>query len=203
MTKTINKQNRLASYLTVAAGVGCAASAANGAVVFFGPGAQSPTSTPATPAGISIGTTLLGGNLAVNSSISTDALFASDAANIQFTSGTDLTPTSYSVSGLYADSNGDPVGGAVLNSDQNYINISFDGDSTVFEAVAQFSFDGNGGGYLVAIATNDAPNAADPLSISAGRALIEAATVPEPSSLALLALGASGIVIRRQRKKAV
>ncbi len=203
MTKTINKQNRLASYLTVAAGVGCAASAANGAVVFFGPGAQSSTSTPATPDGINIGSAF-GGNLAVNSSpLSIDTFFASDAADIQFTSGTDLMPTSYNVSGPYANDSGVAIGGAVLNSDQNYINISFDGDSTVFEAVAQFSFDGNGGGYLVAIATNDAPNAADPLSISAGRALIEAATVPEPSSLALLALGASGIVIRRQRKKAV
>ena len=89
------------------------------------------------------------------------------------------------------------------------MNISFDGAKNDFEAVGQFFFDGQGGGFLIAIATiNEITNPQDlsgvggpALSISEGRALIEAAAVPEPSSLTLLALGSAGLACRRSRRK--
>ena len=72
-----------------------------------------------------------------------------------------------------------------------------DGDSDS-DGVGQFFFDGVRGGYLVALAIN--PDGSS-LSIIEGVAAINAASIPEPSSVALLALGAAGLMTRRQRKK--
>jgi hypothetical protein len=88
------------------------------------------------------------------------------------------------------------------NSDLNFANFDFNGDNT-FETVAQFHFDTGGGGYLIAVAQD---NSGDPLSISAGKLLIEQgpgtyglAAVPEvTSSFTLLGLITSGLLLRRR-----
>ena len=64
--------------------------------------------------------------------------------------------------------------------------------------IAQFDFDGQGGGFLVAIAASDDGSA---LSFADGVAAIQAAQVPEPSNLALLALGSLGLAAHRNRRK--
>lgn len=111
-----------------------------------------------------------------------------------FTNGSDLGVVANFGYGQYTTAGVVPFGGAVLGSNQNYANISFNGPDGVYEGVAQFYLNGNGGGYLVATARNGTNT---PLSISAGKAAIMA--VPEPSGLALLALGAGGLLIRRKR----
>jgi hypothetical protein len=87
--------------------------------------------------------------------------------------------------------NGAVVDGATLN----FAELDLFGDDDVRESVVAFIFDGVGGGYIVAVATNDDNTA---LLISDG----VAAGVPEPSGLTLLALGSLGLAARRQRRKA-
>jgi hypothetical protein len=197
MKSSTQFSSRLAAYLTAGVSAGCLAGQAEAAIVvtFYGPGAQSSSTVPATPAGIQVGSTGGYGGLYVVDSGTATAGFG---GGVYFTNGSNITPSSYGYGEYFRA--GSPNNGAVLNSDQNYANISFNPggvDDGVYEAVAQFYLDGAGGGYLVAVARNDDNSA---LSISAGKAAIDA--VPEPSALALLALGAGGLIARRKRSVA-
>ncbi|MEX1114768.1 MAG: PEP-CTERM sorting domain-containing protein, partial [Akkermansiaceae bacterium] len=161
-------------------------------VTLYGPGARTTSTTPATPLGINLGAAKT--SQVLDSAFSLQSIFAAGSPFITFTAGSDLTSASYSTHGTYFGSGF--TSGAQAGS-ANYANISFDGNDGVYEAVGQFNFDGTGGGYLVAIARNDDSSA---LSISAGKAAIDA--VPEPSAIALLALGAGALMLRRSRKAA-
>ena len=129
----MKKQKKLGTYLAVTAGAGCAASVADGAVTFFGPGAQNPESSPSTPAGVEIGYTSMAG--AVDISYSYFSVFASALVGGYFTQGDDLSGIIVSGYGAAFGSSGGASNGAVFNSDQNYANISFDGNDGVYEAV--------------------------------------------------------------------
>ncbi len=189
-------KKHLTPYL-VAGATAAAAGQANAATVvtFYGPGAQSPSTDPATPVGIDFG--LYFPNFyALDSSGGAASSFGyQNGGGGYFTAGTDLTPTQGNGIGLYVTSGSFDFGAAAGN--QNYANISFDGDDDIYEAVGQFFFDGAGGGYLVALAINDDDTA---LSISAGKAAIDA--IPEPTTAGLLALGAAGLAMLRRKKSA-
>jgi hypothetical protein len=192
MNPSSEKQSRLATYLTVGLGAGCLAGHADAATVvsFYGPGAKNSFSTPATPPGIDVGSFVTAGNRYLVDSATAFAAFSYSGG--YFTNGSDLVIANYG-NGQYFQAGG-AINGAVLGSNQNYANLSFDSGTGPYEAVGQFYLDGAGGGYLVALARNDDNSA---LSISDGKAAIDA--VPEPSSLVLLALGAGGLLARRKR----
>jgi len=196
----------------VTAGVGCVSSGANASVVIF----NMNDITMQDPLGINVGLSVNDGTFVLgvaDTNYSADSYFGvsyTSGTPIIFTRGSDLEGLEESSSytgGAYFYSNAGFYNGAVAG-DQNFANISFDGED-VFEAVGQFSFDGAGNGFLIAIATNnDISNPQDlsngdgeALSISAGVAAIQAAQVPEPSSIALFALGSLGLAARRNRKK--
>lgn len=194
-----NVTHKLAAYLGAGIGAGCLAGQSEAAtiVTLYGPGAQNTTTTPSTPAGITIGFGYYDGNRYVTDAGAARVAF-SNTGNSYFTTGGDLdTSTGLNWGfGTYLRE-GSAAHGAILNSDQNFANISFNGADGVYEGVGQFYLTSNGTGYLVAMAVNDDGTA---LSISAGVDAIEA--VPEPSGLALLALGAGGLLVRRRRKAA-
>ena len=205
----ITSKPLLRSYLAVTAGVGCAASVANGAVTFYG--IDSANQFNADPIGISVG--FLSNIAFLDSSAGYDSYFGISGGVLSlgtiFTSGGDLDPNDNRVGAAYFLGGYDFLYGATAGN-QNYANVSFDGNDNEYEAVAQFFFDGEGNGFLIAIATLDeVPNPQDlsavggtTLSISDGKALIDAASIPEPSGLALLALGSAGLAARRRRKAA-
>jgi PEP-CTERM motif len=199
MKVSMHNHHNLAAYLTAGIGAGCLAGQADAATVvtFFGPGAQSSTSSPATPVGFDVGSFNYAGNRYIVDSAAIGAGF-SNASGAYFTSGSNLSfaPTDTYGYGQYIK-NGVASGGAVLNSDQNFVRLNFNTADSTFEAVGQFYLDGAGGGYLVALARNDDNTE---LNIAAGKTAIEA--IPEPSALALLALGAGGLIARRKRNSA-
>lgn len=185
--------NRLMNYLTAGISVGCLAGQADAAITVtrFGPGSKSGL---AGAPGINVGISFSPQQRCISGNYYLATVAFSPGA--YFSSGGNLpTPSNFGY-GQYTSANLATLG-ATLNSNQNYANISFSnysGTSTVYEAVGQFYLDGAGGGYLVALAKNDTDT---PLSISAGKTAIDA--VPEPSALALLALGAGGLLARRRR----
>ncbi len=177
-TETLKQQTKLATYLTVTAGSGFAAIAADGATVvtLYGPGARNPSTTPATPTGVNMGVANFYSPYQVIDAVgSGSSFFARDQDAVIFTRGTDLGSVLASNNfGVYHAFNAFQYG-AQAGSD-NYANVSFDGQDNIHEAVAQFFFappavaDGSlGTGYLIAIARNDDNSA---LSISQGAAAI-------------------------------
>ena len=215
----MKKQNKLGTYLAVTAGVGCAISADASVIIY---GVDSANDTNAGPSGVNIGMDPYG-YLASDTTAGSSSYFAF-YDGVYFTSGASPTGdvTFNSLYGVYVDSYGDLTGGATLSSD-NYGLISFDGNNDTYEAVGRFHFDGLGGGFLIALAFAEGTTLEDgvtlltsenapedlstltntsALSINEGFILINAASVPEPSGIALLAVGALGLATRRNRKQA-
>lgn len=216
------RQINIGTYLAVGIGMGCAASSANGAVVFY-QNLDGTDNMVNDPSGLGLyfedgyaGLESYGSNaIEFNRGSTSQASGRSFSSVENISIGTGISSVEYGYDGY-------GYNGATLGSDQNFAMINFNPDEdSEYEAVAQFFFDGNGGGYLIAVATLNAIDegstgdlseiGGDDLSIEDGRDLIlnaagvsdfEAAAIPEPSSIALLALGATGLMSRRQRKRA-
>lgn len=189
-----HSRHHLSSYLTA----GLAATTLGQAdaatiVTLYGPGARTVATDPATPVGINMFTGTLNDGGTGTSFFKYQQNTNYPSESIIFTRGSDFLPDNSTYLGLYF--NGLFQNGAEAG-EQNYVNISFNGDDGVYEAVGQFFFDTTSTGYLVAIAQNDDNSA---LSIPDGKAAIDA--IPEPSTVGLLALGAAGLTLLRRRQR--
>ena len=232
--KLPQRQSKLGSYLTVALGAGAAATSAEAGIVvtrYTGVGADTaPASTYGSMSNVpSKGMKWKGGSGALQTARYRNA----DAQ--WFWQGGEITgdfslvaPDTINISSgwfaPYMDGTGTWNLGA-QSGDDNYVWFGRNG-STGEDAIAQFYFDGSGGGYIKAIATDAAglsmpdgyaaiqavaatPEPAGfllggvPALIGAG-ALLRRRVRPEqaPSGLGLLALGADGLRARRQQAAA-
>ena len=179
-----NIQNKLGTYLAVTAGVGCAASVAEASttVTFFEQGEEN-----------DFGLFVYGNGFSgfVYSTIG-DLVFRSDFNEYNLSRSTEAVE--YQIFPFITS-----FANGAVPGDQNFISFSENADDSSSNGVAQFFFDGVGGGFLVSTAVGDVGST---LSLADGIAAINGDSVPEPSSLALLALGATGIAARRRRKQA-
>ena len=99
-------------------------------------------------------------------------------------------------------------GGAILGN-QNYSYLKFgEGYFEPFESIAQFHFNEDGSGWLVAIATTNTGTSASSIrgnsdgrriTVAQGAVAIEAARIPEPTAAGLLLMSALAAIACRKR----
>ena len=207
---TMKRQNKLGSYLAVTAGVGCAASVAEGAIQVVDLSGVSTSGELILPA--ETGDELSDINIFSDTNagflfVTRDSLFYSDLDGVGNASsigrGYTVGPASFPLDrddfAQWYSAAGSGNGGfqvglnyvAFKDSADNFGWLSFTLDSLTANSTSPIS----SFGHFVYDDTSTSPANAIPLETAI-------AAVPEPSSLALLALGSVGLAARRQRKKA-
>ena len=193
--------------LTLLALMGTSPTASAAVTVYFY-GLDSPNDTNPNPTPLSIGPgsgglyigTGGGVNLSIAGGFGDPFFYRSDAT---------LIPSGRTGNVLYYNSLGF-MGGAMIG-DQNYSYLKFgEGYFEPFESIAQFHFEPDGTGWLVAIATTNTGTTAASIrgnsdgrriTVAEGAAAIEAARVPEPTTPGMLFLCVlGGLAIRRRNQ---